>query len=256
MPSLISQMSWADQAGVSIGTDAEVVGLGVRSLLTTTIADVWRTPGVVQAGGSRAVALDLDLGAARAVRVLALSAPPDGMLPAAGSLIRVTAGTVAGGSDLLDTSMQALAMPRGTWAWIGAAVVTARYWRIQMSWPGSQPYLQFGRLWLGDALVQASGPSADSYEPSASDDVATVPVRRESWQILRLSETEADEVERIGLAVGTQVQVLAIPRTERAAYTAVIGKFATIPRTVPRQAWASGQVTRLYSTTLTVQGDR
>ncbi|WP_338928390.1 hypothetical protein WDZ11_14850 [Roseomonas mucosa] len=403
MPSLISERSWADQAGVSIGTDAEVVGLGVRSLLTSTIADVWRTPGVVQAdvvtalayddtagaargsdtvrqgteagadgtagravqyrnnsasnayvrlsaayqvvagrqyrvdlaikrragnttagnaihvslpggglaalpmsalaqgndwqamsliftpavsgaaviyaavntgafeysldvssvtllpvyaAGSRATTLDLDLGSARAVRVLALAAPPDGMLPADGSLIRVTAGSSAGAADLLDTGNLPLAMPRGYWAWIGAAVVTARYWRIRIAWPGSQPYLQFGRLWLGDALVPVANPSADSYEPSASDDVATVPVRRESWQIMRLSEAEADEVERIGLAVGTQVQILAIPRTERAAYTAVIGKFGTIPRAVPRQAWASGQSTRLYSATLTVQGDR
>lgn len=403
MPSLISERSWADQSGVSIGTDAEVVGLGVRSLLTSTIADVWRTPGVVQAdvvtalaydntagagmgpdtvrqgteagadgaagravqyrnnsaanahvrlsstyqvtagrqyrvdlaikrragnttsgnvihvvlpgsglavlpmsalaqgnawqamsltftptvtgtaaiyaavntgafeysldvssvtllpvyaAGSRATTLDLDLGSARAVRVLALAAPPDGMLPAGGSLIRVTAGSSAGAADLLDTGNLPLAMPRGYWAWVGAAVVTARYWRVQINWPGSQPYLQFGRLWLGDALVPNANPSADSYEPSASDDVATVPVRRESWQILRLSESEADEVERIGLAVGTQVQVLAIPRTERAAYTAVIGKFVTIPRAVPRQAWASGQSTRLYSATLTIQGDR
>ena len=403
MPSLISERSWADQAGVSIGTDAEVVGLGVRSLLTSVLADVWRTPGVVQAAvvtalaydntagaamgsdtvrqgteagadgtagravqyrnnsaanayvrlsstyqvvagrqyrvdlavkrragnttagnvihvalpgsglavlpmsalaqgndwqamsltftptvsgtaviyaavntgaleysldvssvtllpafaaGTRAATLDIDLGAAQPVRVLALAAPPDGRLPSAGSLIRVTAGSSAGAADLLGTGNLPLAMPRGYWAWVGAAVVTARYWRVQINWPGSQPYLQFGRLWLGDALVPAANPSADGYEPAASDDVATVPVRRESWQILRLSESEADEVERIGLAVGTQVQVLAIPRTERAAYTAVIGKFATIPRTVPRQAWASGQATRLYSTTLIVQGDR
>ncbi|AWV21708.1 Hypothetical protein RADP37_05295 [Roseomonas mucosa] len=400
MPSLISERSWADQAGVSIGADAEVVGLGVRSLLTSVLADVWRTPGVVQAdavtslnhdtasvgsnttragnvagsdgtanravryqnssaansyvtlrtgypllagrtyrvdlqarrvngastsgnlihvtgadgslyslpmtnlaqgtawqsfaltfvaagnttasilaavntgtldfaldvssitllpayaAGTRAATLDLDLGAAQPVRVLAMAAPPDGMLPAGGSLIRVTAGSSAGAADLLDTGNLPLAMPRGYWAWVGAAVVTARYWRVQINWPGSQPYLQFGRLWLGDALVPAANPSADGYEPAASDDVATVPVRRESWQILRLSESEADEVERIGLAVGTQVQVLAIPRTERAAYTAVIGKFGTIPRAVPRQAWASGQSTRLYSATLTVQGDR
>lgn len=403
MPSLISERSWADQAGVSIATDAEVVGLGVRSLLTSVLADVWRTPGVVQAdvvtalayddtagaargsdtvrqgteagadgtagravqyrnnsasnayvrlsasyqvvagrqyrvdlaikrragnttsgnvihvvlpgsglavlpmsalaqgnawqamsltftpansgaaviyaavntgafeysldvssvtmlpafaAGTRAVSLDIDLGTAQAVRVLALAAPPDGMLPAGGSLIRVTAGASAGAADLLDTGNLPLAMPRGYWAWVVAAVVTARYWRIQIAWPGSQPYLQFGRLWLGDALVPAANPSADGYEPAASDDVATVPVRRESWQIMRLSEAEADEVERIGLAVGTQVQVLAIPRTERAAYTAVIGKFGTIPRAVPRQAWASGQSTRLYSATLTIQGDR
>lgn len=403
MPSLISERSWADQSGVSISTDAEVVGLGVRSLLTSVLADVWRTPGVVQAAvvtalaydntagaamgsdtvrqgteagadgtagravqyrnnsaanayvrlsstyqvvagrqyrvdlavkrragnttsgnvihvalpggglaalpmsdlaqgndwqamsllftpatsgaaviyaavntgaleysldvssvtllpafaaGTRAVSLDIDLGAAQPVQVLALAAPPDGMLPADGSLIRVTAGSSAGAADLLDTGNLPLAMPRGYWAWIGAAVVTARYWRVQIDWPGSQPYLQFGRLWLGDALMPAANPSADGYEPAASDDVATVPVRRESWQILRLSESEADEVERIGLAVGTQVQVLAIPRTERAAYTAVIGKFVTIPRAVPRQAWASGQATRLYSATLTVQGDR
>lgn len=254
MPSLISELSWADQPGVSLAADTDALGLSVRSLLTTMIADVWRTLGVVQADGTRLATLALDLGAVRAVRVAALAAPADGLLPPAGATIRLTAGSTAGGADLLDTGLLPLALPRGYWSWVGSTAVNARYWRLSLNWPDSQPYLQFGRLWLGPGTVPAGDPSADGYEPAASDDATSLPIRTERWQILRLSEAEADEIERVGLAVGTQRQILAIPRTERAAYTAVIGKFATIPRAVPRQAWS--QSGRLYSTTLSLQEDR
>ena len=397
MPSLISERSLADLAGVSIATDAEVVGLGVRSLLTSTIADVWRTPGVVQAAvstalahddtagaalgsdtvrqgteagtdgtaglavqyrnnsaanayvrlagayqvvvgrqyrvdlaikrragnttsgnvihvalpdgslavlpmsalaqgnawqamsltftpatsgaaviyaavntgafeysldvssvtllpvftaGSRAVALDLDLGSAQAVRVLALAAPPDGMLPAGGSLIRVTAGTVAGGSDLLDSGNRPLAMPRGYWAWIGAAVVTARYWRIQINWPGSQPYLQFGRLWLGDALVPPIGFASDGYDASVVTEAGLAPRRKVQFTLPWLEEDDAEALDAIGLRVGSNRQVLVIPEVGRWDVTALIGKFLPPPASRPTQPEG------LFSANLSLQEDR
>ena len=394
MPSLISQMSWADQSGVSISTDAEVVGLGVRSLLTTTIADVWRTPGVVQAdvvtslnhdttsvganttrvgnvpgsdgtanraaryqnssaanayvtlrtgyplvagrtyrvdlqarrvngastsgnlihvtgsdgslyslpmsnlaqgtawqsfaltftaassttasilacvntgtqdfaldvssvtllpvypAGTRAVGLDLDLGAAQAVRVLALAAPPDGMLPADGSLIRITAGSSAGLSDLLDTGNLPFAMPRGYWAWIGAAVVTARYWRVQIDWPGSQPYLQFGRLWLADALVPPIGFASDGYDASVMTETGLVPRRKIQFTLPWLEEADAEALDAIALRAGSDRQVLVIPEIDRWDVTALIGKFSPPPASRPAQPEG------LFSANISLQEDR
>ncbi len=210
---------------------------------------------VTGTAGSQTTLLAADLGSAKAVNHLVLAAPRDGLLPMDGATVRLCASNLwPYGTEVLDTGMQALAMPRGYWAWLPASVVTARYWWIQFNAPAAQAYLQFGRLWLGNGLLPLKGAAPDGYDPAASDDAASRPRRTAKFQIQALSESEADALEALGLAAGTQQQVLAIPRTERAALTAVLGRFTTIPTPAPRQAWDSRG--RLYTADIALQEDR
>ncbi|APT59552.1 hypothetical protein RGI145_19595 [Roseomonas gilardii] len=210
---------------------------------------------VTGTAGSQTTLLAADLGSAKAVNHLVLAAPRDGLLPMDGATVRLCASNLwPYGTEVLDTGMQALAMPRGYWAWLPASAVTARYWWVQFNAPAAQAYLQFGRLWLGNGLLPLKGAAPDGYDPAASDDAASRPRRTAKFQIQALSETEADALEALGLAVGTQQQVLAIPRTERAGLTAVLGRFTTIPSPAPRQAWDSRG--RLYTADIALQEDR
>lgn len=177
------------------------------------------------AAGSRAARIWLDLGAARRVRVAALAAPRDGVLPAAGSTVRLTASNAgADGAELLDTGALALDMPRGLWPWLGD--VTARWWRLDLNWPSG--YVQFGRLWLGDALVSRPQ-DYDGHEQGVIDSASQGSVRTLQFAASFLPDADAAELERIALAAGTQRQVLVIPRTTLAARTGILGRFTRPP---------------------------
>ncbi len=87
-------LSWRNEierAGAEISADSEVMGLGVRSLLTPQVADVWRSG----AWGASTVTLRADLGAVReGLRLVLLAAPRDGLLPGPGALVRVAASAI------------------------------------------------------------------------------------------------------------------------------------------------------------------
>jgi hypothetical protein len=246
MPTLISDGSWADLPGVSIATNSEVVGLGVRALLTPVLSEVWRT------GSVTVRTLDVDLGALREVRAVVLQAPRDGLLPAPGDTVTAILSAVTMGNTDAGSFSGSLAMPVGYWAWVLPAAVTARYLRLRFT--SSQPYLQFGRLWVGTGMWTERFLSESGYGPATFDETAQPTRRRIQFEMPQLSQDQADQLEDIGLRVGTQRQVLAIPRTERAARTAVIGKLTAIPAPKPRQAWSQGGL--LHTATLTVQEDR
>lgn len=249
MPSLVSGTSWADLPGVSIDTDSEAEGLGVRSLLTPVLGDVWRTTGSGDVPGERR--LSVDLGVRRPVRVIALQAPRDGLLPEAGATIEVSISGNAAGSNGLGFRDVPLDMSRGYWTWTFDATLQVRY--VQIVLISSQPYLQFGRLWVGDAMVTQSL-AESGYEPAVSDAPGEPTRRRVQFTLPGLTQTLADQLEGIGLDAGTQRQILAIPRVERADKTAVFGKFTTIPAPKPRSAWNQGG--RLHTATLSVMEDR
>lgn len=245
MPTLISGLSYADLPGVTLSTNSEVLGLGVRSLLTPVLADVWRT------GPGAARELAIDLGTLRGVQAVVLYAPRDGLLPEYTATISgAMSATSMGGTDAGNT-FAPLAMPLGYWCWVPPAVVAARY--VFLSISSAQPYLQFGRLWVAGDLRTERNLSEGGYGPAVSDAVADATRREVQVTLPGLSQSEADQLEDIAIRVGTQRQVLVIPRLERADRTAVIGKFTAIPAPKPRQAWQSG---RLHTATLALKEDR
>jgi hypothetical protein len=246
MVTLISPRSWGDEAGCIIATDSEVEGLGVRSLLTAMLAEVWRL------GTGPTHTLDLTLAGPRAVRVLVLYAPRDGVLPDGATITARLSSAALGGTDA-GTITAPLSMPQGYWCWVLPAAATARYLRLTIT-GGAEPYLQFGRLWLGDALVNDRFWSDGEFDPGVFDSVSDPTRRRFQIALTALLRSQAEALEDIGLQVGTQAQLLAIPRTDRANRSAVLGKLTAIPAPQPRQAWS--QDGQLYRATLAIQEER
>jgi hypothetical protein len=243
MPTLISPLSWADQPGVSISTDSEVEGLGVRALLTPVLGEVWRTG----SGTAGQRSLSVDLGADRPIRAVVLAAPRDGLLPEPSATI---AAQLTGAESASVTG--SFTMPLGYWCWVFPAEIQAR--QLVLTITSAQPYLQFGRLWIGSGAWCGRYLAEGGFDPATTDTVGQAPLRRAQVTLAGLTQSEADALEVIGLDAGTQRQVMAIPRTERADRSAIIGKFTAIPAPKPRQAWSpAGQ---LHTATLTIQEDR
>lgn len=86
---LLSWQNLADAVASSISTSSEANGLGLRGLLTPQISDVWRSG----AWGATTINLDVDLGSAQGINVVAVGAPRDGLLP--GSSATVSLGLSA-----------------------------------------------------------------------------------------------------------------------------------------------------------------
>lgn len=297
MPALISANNLLEAAGVSLTTVGDTTGLGGRNLLTSTLAEVWRTVG---ATGEVLV----DLGSAQIAQVVALFAPRDGLLPAIGSTVRITASNVSQtGSEAYDSGTTGaatlsadgvwtadgsatvnvggpslsvdgtwtadgtitidggvlvggpapLSLPLGYQVWILPTLVSARFWRIVLTGAASQPYLQFGRLWIGTGLLTANSISADGYGLETADEPGRATIRRAQFTLGTLSQGEARTLERIGLAVGTQRQVLAVPLTLDPERSAIFGKFTAVPAPRRWQGFRGGQ---LYTATMTIQEDR
>ena len=97
---VLSWVNLVDAAATSLYADSEAGGLGVQALRSPPLSEVWRTG----LWTSTAITLDVDLGSAQAIGVIALAAPRDGMLPSSLALLRVTASTASpSGTEVLDT---------------------------------------------------------------------------------------------------------------------------------------------------------
>jgi hypothetical protein len=271
MPSLISAVNLAELPGVSISTNSEVAGLGVRALLTERLGEIWRT------GSGATRGLWIDLGSLQWVRTIALFAPRDGVLPEEGAGMDLSISAIAqGGEDLgkagdlpvvdaagrIVTDMQGadfvvrsgsvLSLPRGLWCWVLPEPTRLRYVQILMT--STRPYLQFSRLWIGPALLPLRDPSPNGYAPGGTDERFSLPRRTARFTLPVLSEPEADALETIGLEAGTQRQVFVVPRIERADRTGFFGKFTAIPVPAPQQAW--NERGRVYAVDIAAQEDR
>jgi hypothetical protein len=232
-------LSWqnaAEAVGVSLSASSEALGLGVQSLLTPTIAEVWRA-GV---GGATAHSLALDLGATVPLRVVAIAAPRDGVLPGAAATWRVRAGSSAGGSQVFDSGTVALDMRRGVAACLLPAGMAARYVTVTITGAAGDAYLQLGRLWAGDALVTAHniaygwgrGPfDVGNSERASLSGVRTIQRgatgRTLNFDLPMLSAAEAASLDDAALAVGTTGQAFLSP-LETMAH-AMFGHFTTPP---------------------------
>lgn len=255
-------LSWTNLAETApeISCDSEAAGLGLRALLTPQIADVWRSDG----WGAATITLDVDLGADRDVRVVAIAAPRDGLLPSASATVRLTASTVsASGTEALDTSAVAFGMTAAAacWAWCGAAApVSARYWRLAFAGTSGDAYLQLGRLWIGPALVtsravsygwreaaQDSGITSRSALSGIRDARRGRGLRQVEWPLLALTSTDAAEVARAATEAATTGQVYGA-RDHLTPSAGLFGAFAA-PPSVQRIAYP------VWSTTLSIIED-
>ena len=265
MPTLVSIRSWAEESGASIAASSEIEPLGVQSLLTETLGDVWRP------GEGTTQVLDVTFAGPRAVRVVALYAPRDGVLPdgaqisaalsavapggtdaASSGLVYLTLGGASltlGGASLTLAGITAMATPRGYWVWVLPATVSARYLRLTIT-RGVEPYLQFGRLWVGDAVAPRIGVASGGYEMSALGQTDQAPRRQVNLTLPWLDEAEANALELAALTAGLERQLLVVSEVGRAALTTVLGRLTSMPSFRP------GQIDGLYTATLAIQEDR
>ncbi|MBP0492096.1 hypothetical protein [Roseomonas indoligenes] len=147
---VIAWRNAAEVAGVSLSATSEASGLGVQSLLTPTIGEVWRS----NTGGAVTHAVGIDFGAQVPLRFFAAGAPRDGVLPGTGAAWRVRLSNVApGNSEILNQGGMSLDLRRGVVGLLLPAALSARYVNILFSGVAGDPYLQLGRIWAGDVLV-------------------------------------------------------------------------------------------------------
>lgn len=253
MGTLISWVNLADSAA-EISAGAEEPGLGVRNLLTEPVAEVWRCP--PQASGV-AFNLDVDLGSAQTIGLVALFAPRDGLL-VTGYSVRLYLSTVAAGaSDVEFVGPQdlALAAGRGCWRYVLPEPAAVRFVRLRFSSSGLAEYLQFGRLWIGaDFRPQvpfsregnARGVvSAGIAERAAVSGVVSVQrgatLRNPTFNLPLLTNAESSVVQDMALATGNFGQVVVSPRTQEGAAGFVLGRFETPPAPgyAAAQRWAA-----------------
>lgn len=252
MGAVLSWRNEIERSGAEISTDSEVVGLGVGSLLTPQIAEVWRSA----AWGATTLNLRADLGAVRTLRLIALAAPRDGVLPSAGATVRVTASAVAlDGAEALDTGAVPLTMaPWGLWCHLAAADVAARWLRVRLTGTAADSYVQLGRLWAGPALVTTRAAGYGS-ERAAQDSGANqraaltgarygrrgAVYRRLSWPLPSLTAADADALVQAAAAAGTTGQVFAARVHTDCAGTGAFGHLSEIPapRRIAHGVWSA-----------------
>jgi len=195
---------------------------------------------------ARQTRLDVDMGQDMACRLLLLAAPRDGVLPVAGSTWRAL-GYDAAGLLVHDSGELALApAPRGRWPYVLPAEVVVRRWRLVLRFGEGQPYAQFGRLYIGPAMVtsraygyglQRGASDLGSSQRSAGSGVRyptrAVTLQQRSWRLPSLSAADAAALDDIGLLVGTTGQVFAAPSIAEPERDGLLGTFSTPP--APKQ---------------------
>ena len=248
MGALLSWANLADAGTVTVSSQA--TDLGPAGLLTPQMNDVWRSGSL----GAATVWVEVDLGSAKTVHVVAIGAPRDGVLPTSSATVRLTAGSASGGTTALDTGGATFTMsPWGVWGWRSAAGISARYWRLTFGMSAGDSYLQLGRVWVGAALITARGyafgaarggrdPGTVSRTGMTGTRYATLgrPYRIERFTLPTLTSTEAAQLEAMAMAVGTTGQVFAA-KSDAALSQGIFGAF-TEPPTVARpypQIWTS-----------------
>lgn len=251
---MISWVNLAD-AAAEIAATREEAGLGVRSLLTEPVAEVWRVPAV--AAGVQ-TDLDVTLPEAAGIGVVALFAPRDGYLPP-GTTVALSISNVAiGGTDVLALAAAplALAAGRGCWWHWPAVPVVGRFIRLRFTAGAGDVYLQLGRLWVGPDFRPATPFSRDDHargvlsagvvERAAISGALSAQrgatVRNTRFTLPLLTNAEADVVEGMALDVANFGQVVACARTQAGASGVLLGRFEAppAPRIVTPLLWSAG----------------
>lgn len=233
-------LSWANlTTAVTLSSaHSTASGFDLASLLTTPINDVWRSA----SWGATTITLDVDLGTARTVNVVAIAAPRDSTLPSATATVTLTAGTTQGGSTALNTGSQTLGLsPWGVWGWRSTAGVSARWWRLALTGTASDTFLQLGRVWVGAALITTRGyafgatrggrdPGVASRSGLSGTRYATLgrTYRVERLTLPALSSAEATSVETAAAAVGATGQVF-LARSDATLGQGLFGCFSEPP---------------------------
>jgi hypothetical protein len=241
MGAIIAWRNLAELWASSIRTDNESATLGVRSLLTPQIQDIWRS-GAWAPGA--ALHLWIDLGSVSDLRLFAVAAPRDGVLPGAGAQWRITASQLGeDGTEILDTGLMSLAMaPNGLAVHLAGAVLAARFVRLRFIAGPEDRYFQLGRLWLGPALVTASassyGQARGSMDSGSNERAALSGVRygtpgmvrrTASWSVNNMGRADADGLEAAALQAGTTRQIFAAPLQASPAREGMFGTFTRVP---------------------------
>ncbi|SHJ31249.1 hypothetical protein SAMN02745194_02282 [Roseomonas rosea] len=237
MGAVISWVNALERSGAVMSATSEAGGLGVRSVLSPTIAEVWRS----NEGGAATHRIEIDLAAHLPLRLFAFAAPRDGVRPGAGATwrVRVSNGSM-GASEALNSGVLQADGPTGTAAYLGPAGVTGRYVQFSFYGVAGDPYWQIGRLWAGDTLLVESGIAmgwqrgavdTGSSERSPLSGVRNTQrgavARRLDFSFPRLTPAEAEALDQIALDVGTTGQAFVSPFDGNKP--AMFGRFTSPP---------------------------
>jgi hypothetical protein len=230
---LISHVNLADAGTLS--TASEITTLPVANLQDRIVAKKWRS------NADLVPTVDLDLGAAHDIRVLALA----GCNLASTDTIRVRLSlTGAGNSEVLDTGADPCGVVDGYgfWLLVLAAAVSARYVRLDFAASAPLTYVEAGRLWVGDAVQPARNYGYGGAEQWNDDSIVQRAPRSgaeyvergpkwRSWAFALPALTAAEgrgTVKELLRVAGISGQVLAVPDPD-SAYApkeALIGRLA------------------------------
>lgn len=88
---LLATTNLAEAASTNLAISSEAPGLGLRAMLTPQMSDIWRSG----SWGTTTINLDVDLGSASSINLVAVGAPRDGLLPGAGATVSLGASLSA-----------------------------------------------------------------------------------------------------------------------------------------------------------------
>jgi hypothetical protein len=254
MGAILSWVNAAEAPSAEISATSDVTGLGIRSVLTPQIADVYRSG--VWSGGST-VSIILDLGLIRTdLRLIVLAWPRDGQQPSPEARIRAIGSTSApGGADAFNSGLLPLfTVNTGLWVYLLPQATVARYVRFNIQSGAADSYLQLGRIWAGPALVSSKGVAYGQqrgYLDAGGNERAGVSgvryatrgaVRRKAqWQFPSLREADALALDALALSAGTTGQVFGSPFETTPARDGLFGHFTEPPSIscVSFQRWSA-----------------
>jgi hypothetical protein len=261
MTALLSWVNWLDRVGegVAIAASSEVATQRASRLAEPQVRRRWRT-----APGITSPTLDVDLGAARSIGVLALVQPDDagsispnnealGLMAASDTVRHRLDAVTAGAGALLDTTAIAGAWAAGVHAYVPASPISARYWRTDLaatSLVTTPGYVDLGRAWAGPAWqpsrgnfsygwgrVWEDGSVISTNARSGLDFVDVGPqCRALTFGFTALTQADAAQMDELQRVAGIRGQVLFVPFEDR-RIPPVLGRLVQVqPITQPNFA--------------------
>jgi hypothetical protein len=227
-------------AAAEISTTSEAAGLGIRSVVTPQIADVWRSG--LWTGGNT-ISITVNLGVVRSdLRLFLLAWPRDGVQPSAAARVRLAAASSAGVEVFNSGLLPLVTAGTGLWVFLAPAAITAQFVTFTFTSGAADRYLQIGRVWVGPALVSSRAVSygqSRGYIDAGSNERAGVSDiryamrgavrRRVQWSFPGLPEADALALDSLALMAGTTGQVFGSPFEAMPARDGVLGHFTETP---------------------------
>lgn len=222
--------------GAALTASAEASALPASNVQTKSVSKVWRIPAATGY-------VDMDLGASYGLDVMSFIQPNAGLLMASTDIVRWTAGTSAGLSNVYDSgNINAGVVERlGYHVHRPASTVTTRHLRLTVT-AAALSVIDIGRIWAGADYVFSDG-IEEGFEQDWQEAALPVAVgetsfvqygfqgahsRRYSGRLPVMSEADYSEILDVQRRLGTVGQLLFTLLNDSQPATTILARMTSI----------------------------